>query len=108
MFHFGITSVPTPFGSGELETPGPEGPSWPTGARPCLDLEPEVGWAIVQWAGVVHPASISFEHRAWRHTPCPLASRPCTQRKPPAAARARSMARKKAHKRDATRETWPW
>ena len=66
---------------------------WLSCGPPCHELGPEVGWAIIIRAEVMHPTSIFAQ--APRLASCPLASRPCTQRKPPAAARARSMTRKK-------------
>ena len=66
---------------------------WLSCGPPCLDLGPELGWVIIKWAGVMHPASIFAQTP--RLASCPLACRPRTQRKPPAAARTHSMTRKK-------------
>ena len=64
---------------------------WLSCGPPCLDLGPELGWAIIKWAGVMHPASIFAQTP--RLASCSLASRPSTQRKPPATARAHQITR---------------
>ena len=71
---------------------------WLSCGPPCHDLGPEVGWVIIKWAEVVHPTSIFAQ--APRLASRPLACRPRTQRKPPAAARAHSMTRKKARMKE--------
>ena len=71
---------------------------WLSCGPPCLDLGPELGWVIIKWAEVMHPASIFAQTP--RLASCPLACRPRTQRKPPAAARTHSMTRKKARMKE--------
>jgi hypothetical protein len=71
---------------------------WLSCGPPCLDLGPELGWVIIKWAEVMHPTSIFAQ--APRLASRPLACRPRTQRKPPAAARTHSMTRKRARMKE--------
>ena len=52
------------------------------------------------------PTLFSFKRRVWRHAPWPLGHVHSASRRPPHDHTARHE--KKAHKKDATRETWPW